>query len=100
MIDDCLSALRFYPDWLVTDKMIRKLHEDFFANDDIHFNLDNVDFYKNNPKTIVHIRLLVWRNKFEERKAFKKDISKELMSVAWRSTRLWGWCMLEDEKRE
>ena len=48
MIDDCLSALRFYPDWLVTDKMLRKLHEDLFANDDIHFfdeNFGKVQFF-------------------------------------------------------
>ena len=32
-----LSALKFVPEWFVTDKMIRKLHEVLFANDDILF---------------------------------------------------------------
>ena len=45
-------------------------------------NLDYADFCKDDPETIIHVRLLVWRNKFEKHKAFKKDITKELMSVA------------------
>ena len=35
--DDSLSALNFVPDWFITNKMIRKLHEALFANDDILF---------------------------------------------------------------
>ena len=31
--DDYLSALKFVPDWFVTDKMIRNLHVASFAND-------------------------------------------------------------------
>ena len=27
-------------------------------------------------------------------------ISKELVSVAWHSTRWWDWCIPEDEKKE
>ena len=30
----------------------------------------------------------------------KKDISKELMHVAWHSTRWWDCCMSENEKKE
>ena len=30
-----LSALKFVPDWFVTNKMIKKLHEALFAIDDI-----------------------------------------------------------------
>ena len=41
-----------------------------------------------------------WHNKFEKRKTFQKDISKELMTVAWYPTRCWNWCMSEDEKNE
>ena len=36
-VDDCLSALKFVPDWFVTYKMIRKLLEALFTNDDILF---------------------------------------------------------------
>ena len=34
-VDDSLSALKFVPDWFVTKKMIKKLHEALFAIDDI-----------------------------------------------------------------
>ena len=44
--------------------------------------LDDVDFVEDDPKTIIHVRLFVWPNKFEKRKALQKDISKELMAVA------------------
>ena len=43
---------------------------------------------------------MIWRNKFEKRKAFKRDISKELMSVAYHATRWWGWCLSEVDKKE
>ena len=29
----------------------------------------------------------------------KKDISKELMPVAWHPTRWWDWCLPEDKKK-
>ena len=39
-------------------------------------------------------------NKQAERKALKKKIRKELMSVAWYLKRLWNFCMSEDGKKE
>ena len=36
-VDDCLSALKFVPDWFLTAKMIKKLHETLFTNDDVLF---------------------------------------------------------------
>ena len=41
--------------------------------------LNDVDFDEIDPETIIHKSLLVWLNKYEKRKALKKDISKELM---------------------
>ena len=41
-----------------------------------------------------------WFSKFEKQKGFKKDLSKELMSVLWHSKRWLGWFMLKDEKKE
>ena len=83
-VDDCLAALKFVPGWFVIDKIIRKLHETllvdenfgnvtFFANKTMSVlsvdlnktNLDDVDFYEDNPETIIHIRIFVWGNKFE-----------------------------------
>ena len=43
---------------------------------------------------------MAWCTKFEKCKAFKKDISKELMQVPWHPNRWWGCSMLEDEKKE
>ena len=46
------------------------------------------------------VRLLVCRSKFETRKALKKKISEELMSIAWHPKRWYNFCMSEDEKKE
>ena len=48
--------------------------------------LDDVNFDEDDSKTIIHIRLLAWHNKFEKRKANEKDLSKELMPAAWHPT--------------
>ena len=50
--------------------------------------LDDVEFHKDDPETIIHIRLLAWHTKFENHNAYKKDLSKELMPVVWHPT---GW---------
>ena len=42
----------------------------------IIINLDDANFYKDGPKTIIHVRLLAWRNKLKQRKAFTKEIKK------------------------
>ena len=83
-VDDCLAALKFVPGCFVIDKIIRKLHETllvdenfgkvtFFANKTMSVlsvdlnktNLDDVDFYEDNPETNIYIRIFAWRNKFE-----------------------------------
>ena len=43
-IDDCLAALKFIPDWFVTNKMFEKLVNVIHDNDEILF--DNKGFYK------------------------------------------------------
>ena len=40
------------------------------------------------------------RVKFRKRKALKKELSEELMPVAWHLDRWSDWCMSEDEKKE
>ena len=56
-----------------------------------NINLDDANFYEDDPKTIIHFRHLTWHDKIKQRKAFKKAISKELMLVAWHPTRWWDW---------
>ena len=105
--------------------MIKKLDETVFSNDEIVFvnedsgnvtfssdgmgilgvdlnnvNPDDVNFNEDDPKTIFHVRLMTWRNKFKQHKAYKKDVSKELKHGAWHLTRWWDWCKPEDEKRK
>ena len=117
-VDDFLPKLKFLPDCFVTDKMIKKLYNALFADDDILFfdedsgivtfsstemgilsgdhnniNLYDTNFYEDDPKTIIHGRLLAWHNTFKQHKAFKNEISKELMLVTWHPIRWWDWCM-------
>ena len=49
----------------------------------INFNDDNFD--KDDPDTIIHVKLLAWHTKFENDKALKKQLNEKLMSVAWYS---------------
>ena len=98
-VGDCLAALKFVPDWFVTSKMLEKLDNALHANDDILFynedfnkmrfischryilaeNLDKIkldndnNFYKDDPDTIIYVRLLAWRNNFKKLKTLKKD---------------------------
>ena len=53
-----------------------------FSVDLNNINLDDANFHENDLKTIIHVRPLAWHNKFEKRKAFKKNIKKELIPVA------------------
>ena len=36
-VDDCLTALKFIPNWFVTSKMLDKFHNALLTNDDILF---------------------------------------------------------------
>ena len=103
-VDDFLAALKFVPDWFVTSKIIKKLHNALFIDDDILFfsgdvtsssdeigifsvdlnniNLDDINCYEDDPETVNHVRLIAWHNRLKQQKAFKKDINKELMPVA------------------
>ena len=49
-------------------------------------NLD-VSFDKDDPETIIHIRLMGWHNIFKQCKSCKEGISKELIPVAWHPTK-------------
>ena len=115
-VDDFLPTWKFVPDWLVTSKMIKKLYNTVFADDDILFfvedsgnvsflsdemgilsvNLDNINlydgnFYENDPETIIYVRLLAEHYRYKKCKGFTKEISKKLMIVAWHPTRWLDW---------
>ena len=52
-----------------------------------NINLDDVNCDEDDPDTIIHVRLMARHNKLKQRKSFKKDLSKELMLVAWHPTK-------------
>ena len=45
-------------------------------------NVDNVNFDENDPETIIHVKIMAWRNRFKQHKTFRKGINKEVMPVA------------------
>ena len=61
--------------------------------------LDQVKF-EDDPETIIHVRLMAWYNSFKQGKAFKKELSKELMLVAWHTKRQWYCCMSGSKNRK
>ena len=42
---------------------------------------------------------MAWHNKFKKSKAFKKDINKKVMPVAWHPKKWWNWCLSDDKKK-
>ena len=51
-------------------------------------------------KMSFHIKHLAWKNKFRIGASFKKDISEELIPVAWDTIGWWDWFMSEYEKKK
>ena len=57
--------------------------------------LGNDDF-----DTIKLVKISTWCNKYKQHKAFKKEIDRELMSLAWHLERWWDCCAPQDEKEK
>ena len=53
----------------------------FISVDLNKINLDDVNFDEGEPETIIYVRLMAWLNRFKQRKAFKKDVSEDLISI-------------------
>ena len=58
----------------------------------VNVDLNNVshggdNFDDDSPETIIHVRRMVWCNRYKQCKACKKEISKKLVTVAWHPTR-------------
>ena len=90
-----VAVLKLIPNWFGTSKMIKKVFTALYMVKSVLFFNEyssNVAFFVikwvflkeilNDPDTIVHIRLFSWHNKFEKRKALKKRLNEELMSIA------------------
>lgn len=68
--------------------------------DTLTVDLNKTSLDENDPKTIIHVIYMAWSNTLKQCNAFKLELSKELVLVAWHPTRCWGWCVPEDEKKE
>ena len=103
--------MKLISDWFVTSKMIKKLSNALYADENMLFfngdsgnaafncnetgilniDLNNVNLHNNfnedDPDTIILIRLLPWPPKIEKCKAVKKELNEELMPVAWHPNR-------------
>ena len=97
LLNECLAALKFIPDWFVTSKIIKNLYTDLYADENTicfledsgdavfscsgigilsidlnNINLDDVNYDEDDPETIILVRLLAWHSEFKKRKALKK----------------------------
>ena len=70
VVDPSLLALKFVPDWFVTNKMIKKLDSTVFSDNYLVFGDSDSDYC--DPKTINHARLMAWYDKYKQCKASKK----------------------------
>ena len=43
---------------------------------------------------------MTWGNRFKQRKAFKKELSKKIMLEAQHPKKWWDWCVPKDKKKE
>ena len=97
MVDACL-----YSCWFIRAKIFEILNEVVFSNDDkdldyidpdiVTFvsddmgiktislnviNLDDNNFNEDGREIVIHVKLIAWCIKYRQRKASKKDLSKE-----------------------
>ena len=49
--------------------------------DILNVDLNCINLDEDGSGTIIHVRLLAWRTKFEKLKTLLKELSEELMSV-------------------
>ena len=113
-----------FPVWFVTSKLIKSLDDALIAYDDILFfdedsnnviffggdmgilsvdldeiNLDDVNFDEDDPETIINVGIMAWRKRFKKHKLCKKNISKELMPVAWHPIK-WRNCACQKLRKK
>ena len=65
-----------------------------------NINLDDSNYDEVDPETVIHIKLLVWRSKFEKGKALEKELNEELMLIAIHLGKWWKYCLSEDDNKE
>ena len=82
----CPSSLMYALDWFVTQQQIKMWRDgDEYCDDDDDDDDDD--------------ELIKWYEDYQKRRAHKARIEKELMPIAWHTSRWWSWCIPEDEKK-
>ena len=71
----------------------------FFRIEFNNIKPDDVNFDEDDAETIINVRPMAWHNELKQLEVFQKDISKEIMRVAWHPTKYWDWCMPVDEEK-
>ena len=80
VLEVCPWSLEYIPDWFVTQQQIKLQHdEDDHCNDD---------------------RLIEWYEDHKKPKAQKVSTKEEVLPIARHPSRLWDWCVSEDEKKK
>ena len=51
-------------------------------------------------KSVIYVKLMTWHSRLKKHKAFKRDISKELIPLTQHPMRWWNWGMPENDKKE
>ena len=55
-----------------------------------NINFDDEKFDKDDPETVIHVRLKTWCNSYRQRKACKKDIKKKFNTCSKTSNKMVG----------
>ena len=78
------NFMMFYSQMMVYSFLMKILIMSFCSDEMVilsvdlnNINLGGVNFFEDDPKTIIHVGYMTWRNRLKQRKAFKKDISKD-----------------------
>ena len=109
ILDDDLRMFKFVPERFKTQEMCQKtVEKDPWMLDytpDKFVNTDLIKIWQRN----VSIWCIIlgfgynnreWHDRYIKRKAWKKNIKKELIPITWHPDRYWDWGVPEDEKKE
>ena len=96
-----LDNLAFFNDDIDLDNIDSDIVTYFGDDMDINtteFNNIKLDDDDNDDdlQAMILVEFMAWCFEYKKRKAFKKELSEELMRVAWHTTKCWDWCVPED----
>ena len=87
-VRDDPSSLQFVSDWFVTQQQVEVWCDECEYYDDDDDDDDDDD------------KFIEWNDSYKKRKKQEAQLKEELLSIACHPSRMWDWCMSEDEKKE